>query len=305
MLSLTLLTLFTTTLATPFPKPETTTSNQAVAACLLAPNCETYERKHGGTGIRFKTGYEPGSEKHKRLMARAAEPVSTKIQVSDNQIAWGCGVDPVVELGNLGESCHDSGCVPDDAYERTVQHLDVINNGDSGFSGTEETKLSIHAEGRYSNTDQRDSLISIIQATAGGKDPNDDANTLIQLHKDVTWSRQSKHKRSPESPAVAGGRGGSPGDENVDPNSQDDKNGFCDVPVLSSFIQATMWDGEHPPNLVANIDATAELPDLGPPISGFCLLKDNFDFASMVLGPIGEVGGKAAEGFGALSALCE
>jgi hypothetical protein len=151
-------------------------SDKALAACVRATNCETYEDPVYGTRIRFISGMEPGSEHYKREVENsnstastivARDQVNTNVVMSQNQISYGhtgpAGPNGVIH--HLYDICHKGGC--------DINPYVVWSHFAAG-SDEGDMPLVLHAHAQYNGWDQRDIFVEAMVATSGeGKECGD------------------------------------------------------------------------------------------------------------------------------------
>jgi hypothetical protein len=250
-----------------------------IQACLNASNCETWTDDKGRTRIRFKPGQGPSDEAYnKRIGKRALGELRTQVTMSDSKVAWGCGKDPYLVLGNIEKICADSGaCISNTPYETDIKYVEPCDGCTAGHAHDET--LSITATGTYSR-ELKNAFIEAIRQ--------------LGAHK-VKWNRDQHYAgflRKRDNGAID------------NPNA--DHGGICDVASQSAFLHVGRFrvTNKGKPNedeeLEGFMDVDISLPDMS---AGACdVIGPAADIGAAISAPIAN--GGLAPIFGVIHGVC-
>ena len=245
-----------------------------LSECDRAVNCERWTDETELVRPRFKKGMEPGSadfEKRMALVKRDSDAVSTSFAVNDNQLTWGCNIDPVQTINNLSSICFDGSC-PGDPWSQTVTYVPAapgsVAHGQPGYT----LEISV-VDGHYP-TWWRNGMIQSIQ-------------DVMASPKFITWDKNQGWEEHNYK------RDNAPG---VDP--QPGTSGYCDVATTTTGISLTTTHGDA---LFAILDIKISIADGAP---GFCAAAGILNTGGTLLGAIPGLGAVLAGAMGTITAVC-
>ena len=183
-----------------------------------------------------------------------------------DQIAsqWGCGIDPVVTLGNLTSVCQPSGnCLKDSPWSSNVVHVAP------GQPGKNEETLSITASGSYP-TDRYEDMMKAVAGTASGL---------------VTWANNV--------PVIT------PTRREIGPAGS--TTSYCNVAQFSEEIDMSVYSADG--NLEAFIQVSMTLVELLPGFCSKTA-STALGLTGSIASGMGEAGAEVSAFTGFLSAFC-
>lgn len=140
-------------------------SDDVIARCEKAVNCEIFTTDNGKTNIRFTKGTEPGTDKYKQLLVdhrrlhKRDDQVTTHVTIGSNTLNYGpngASGEPGA-FNNLWDVCGESSCDPTPTPE------------DGSAYDTDKT-LTMHASGQYNGWgDQQGFIKAIVAASSNGE----------------------------------------------------------------------------------------------------------------------------------------
>ena len=260
---------FLATLVFAGPLPNSGQSSY-ISACEAADNCETYtDPTSGYVNVRFKSGMEPGTDDYNTRVAnshakRQSGYPQTQVTIGDDTIFWGCGVDPVATLSNVGAVCATSGqCITNAPYTETVQYVSPTVNVQTA------EPLTISAVGTYPSW-IRNGLVQGVQAAMSASGV---VNTTAM---DYIVTTGPINKNGPQIEGET-----------------------CNVASAPSFIGLGVYSAQNV--LEATITVTV---DVQTPASGFCALAPASALSGAVVSAFGAPGAALGAIFGTVSAVC-
>ena len=264
----------TTILATPLGERANlgnalSSEGSVVDRCAAAVNCETYTNDAGKMKTRFKRGMEPGTPEYERLTAlakRDGDGSSTAITISDETIWWGCDVDPVATLGNVGDICQTSGnCLESKQWSSTV------NYATPDGTWVEAEPFTLSAKGHYPPW-LRNGIVMALQAVMGV-----DGMIDMQTAQYAVQTGPTTHVTGPQTESKS-----------------------CQVAKAPQEIDMVYFSAPNVMEATITVIASIMTPD-----NGFCAsVGADSGLASSISGAFGAAGASIGAIFGSISAAC-
>lgn len=267
------------------------TTPDYILACEAASNCATFTDSTGQVQVKGVTaGTSTTSVKVTSTTVEGITYPHTFVTVGDQQIPWGCDLNPVATLGNLSNAdmCPLSGmCIVGQAsYSQPVGYIAAKPSGTA--AAPVPATMTIQAQGTYV-PDLRDLMVEAIQGVAGGMMKKDlgqkwegsDAGTSKRSLSSDDGANSNNHKRD------------------VIP-TETTTQGTCDIYTMASSIGVSYY--ETASSLTASMSAVITLQD---PDEGFCGSEGQsiLGLAGLIAGAT--PGGQAVSlGLGAISGVC-